>query len=76
MSERALLAVFSNRLRFVFLSAFGGCDADHENSLYKGRPATLNPGQIARLKTEGLGPSAIAKRLNIARSSVYRAIGG
>jgi DNA invertase Pin-like site-specific DNA recombinase len=43
---------------------------------YKGRPATLDTGEIARLKAEGLGVSAIAKRLNIARSSVYRAIGG
>jgi hypothetical protein len=32
---------FSDRLQFVFLSAFGGCDADHENSLCRkgaGRP--------------------------------------
>ena len=43
---------------------------------YKGRPASLDTGEIARLKAEGLGASAIAKRLNIARSSVYRAIGG
>jgi DNA invertase Pin-like site-specific DNA recombinase len=43
---------------------------------YKGRPATLDTGEIARLKAEGLGASAIAKRLNVARSSVYRAIGG
>jgi DNA invertase Pin-like site-specific DNA recombinase len=41
---------------------------------YKGRPASLDTGEIARLKAEGLGASA--KRLNIARSSVYRAIGG
>jgi DNA invertase Pin-like site-specific DNA recombinase len=40
---------------------------------YKGRLATLDTGE--RLKAEGLGASAIAKRLNIARSSVYRAIG-
>ena len=39
---------------------------------YKGRPATLDTGEIARLKADGLGASAIAKRLNIARSSVYR----
>jgi DNA invertase Pin-like site-specific DNA recombinase len=43
---------------------------------YKGRPTSLDTGEVARLKSEGLGASAIAKRLNIARSSVYRAIGG
>ncbi len=42
---------------------------------YKGRPTTLDAGEIARLKAEGLGASAIAKRLNIARSSVYRVTG-
>ena len=41
---------------------------------YKGRPATLNPAEIAQLKAEGLGASAIAERLNIARSSVYRVL--
>jgi DNA invertase Pin-like site-specific DNA recombinase len=39
---------------------------------YKGRPATLDPAEIARLKAEGLGASEIARRLNVARSSVYR----
>jgi hypothetical protein len=34
MSERkASWPFFPNGLRFVFLSAFGGCDVDHENSL-------------------------------------------
>jgi DNA invertase Pin-like site-specific DNA recombinase len=42
---------------------------------YKGRPAKLDPAEIERLKAEGLGASAIAKRLNIARSSVYRIAG-
>jgi DNA invertase Pin-like site-specific DNA recombinase len=43
---------------------------------YKGRPVTLDPTAIAKLKAEGLGASVIAKRLNIARSSVYRIAGG
>jgi DNA invertase Pin-like site-specific DNA recombinase len=42
---------------------------------YRGRPATLDTAQIEKLKAEGLGASAIAKRLNIARSSVYRVVG-
>ncbi len=42
---------------------------------YKGRPPALDPNEVKRLKAEGLGPSAIARRLNIARSSVYRLVG-
>jgi DNA invertase Pin-like site-specific DNA recombinase len=42
---------------------------------YRGRPATLDTAEIEKLRAEGLGASAIAKRLNIARSSVYRIAG-
>ena len=40
---------------------------------YKGRPVTIDAAQIKRLRAE-LGPAAIAKKLGIARSSVYRAL--
>ena len=41
--------------------------------VYKGRPATIDPAEIRRLHhEERLGPAAIARRLGIARSSVYR----
>lgn len=39
---------------------------------YQGRPATIDPDAIATLEAEGLGASAIAKRLGIGRASVYR----
>jgi DNA invertase Pin-like site-specific DNA recombinase len=39
---------------------------------YRGRPASIDPAQIAALKAEGHGPSAIAKTLGIGRASVYR----
>jgi DNA invertase Pin-like site-specific DNA recombinase len=39
---------------------------------YHGRPATIDPQQIATLKEQGLGASAIAKKLGIGRASVYR----
>ena len=43
--------------------------------VYKGRPATIDPGEIRRLYgEERLGPAAIARRLGIARSSVYRVL--
>jgi DNA invertase Pin-like site-specific DNA recombinase len=40
--------------------------------VYKGRKPMIKPDEIARLKAEGLGASAIAKKLNIGRASVYR----
>lgn len=43
--------------------------------VYKGRPATIQAQAIAQLRAEGLGASAIAKRLGIGRASVYR-VGG
>jgi len=39
---------------------------------YRGRPASIDPEEVERLRSEGLGASAIAKRLNIGRASVYR----
>jgi len=46
-------------------------------SIYKGRKASIDPAQVRRLlKVEGLGPSAIARRLGIGRASVYRVLAG
>ena len=39
---------------------------------YRGRPASIDPGEIARLKADGLGATAIAKKLGVGRASVYR----
>jgi DNA invertase Pin-like site-specific DNA recombinase len=43
---------------------------------YKGRkPTARTKGpEVKRLRLEGIGPTAIAKRLNISRASVYRAL--
>lgn len=43
-----------------------------DNYVFKGRPATIDAAKIADLKAQGLTPTAIAKQLGIARSSVYR----
>jgi DNA invertase Pin-like site-specific DNA recombinase len=41
--------------------------------LYTGRKPKIDPEEVRKLYDEqGLNPSAIAKRLRIARSSVYR----
>jgi DNA invertase Pin-like site-specific DNA recombinase len=45
------------------------------NGVYKGRRATIDIDAIRKLKAEGVGPAAIAKRLKIGRASVYRALG-
>ncbi|NRP43665.1 DNA-invertase hin [Aliiroseovarius sp. xm-v-225] len=42
------------------------------DSPFKGRPATIDGKRIAALREEGKSPTAIAKELGIARSSVYR----
>jgi len=41
-------------------------------SPFKGRPATIDSAKINDLRLQGLTPTAIAKELRIARSSVYR----
>ena len=40
--------------------------------IYKGGKAKINVEDIIKLKNEGLGATAIAKRMNIHRDSVYR----
>ena len=40
---------------------------------YKGRPVSIDAAQIRQLRAT-LGPAAIAKKLGIARSSVYRVL--
>jgi DNA invertase Pin-like site-specific DNA recombinase len=44
--------------------------------VYKGRPASIDADKVRRLKSEGMGPSAIAKQPNIGSASVYRVLGG
>lgn len=43
---------------------------------YRGRPASINPAEVHRLKAEGQGPASIARSLGIGRASVYRALAG
>ncbi len=42
--------------------------------VYKGRKPSIDREQVASLKAEGLGATAIAERLDIGRASVYRAL--
>ncbi len=45
-----------------------------ERGVYRGRKAAIDSTEVARLRAEGLGVSAIARRMGISRASVYRAI--
>lgn len=51
-----------------------GIEAAKSKGVYKGRPATIDPTAIKELHAQGMGATAIAKRLKIGRASVYRAL--
>jgi DNA invertase Pin-like site-specific DNA recombinase len=42
--------------------------------VYRGRKPSIDPAEIVRLKTEGVGATEISKRLKIGRASVYRVL--
>src|SRR4051794_27516452 len=54
-----------------------GIRAAKAKGIYKGRKPSINPAEVRHLReAEGLGPSAIARRLGIGRASVYRVLAG
>ena len=54
-----------------------GISAAKARGVYKGRTPTIDPDEVRRLYAqEKLSPTAIARRLGIARSSVYRFLPG
>jgi DNA invertase Pin-like site-specific DNA recombinase len=44
--------------------------------VYKGRKPSIDVTKVKALRESGMGPAAIAKQLNMARSSVYRVLEG
>ncbi|WP_090741493.1 recombinase family protein [Paracoccus tibetensis] len=49
-----------------------GIAAAKKAGVYKGRKPSIDGEKIKQLTAEGVGPAEIAKRLGVARSSVYR----
>ncbi|PXW70438.1 DNA invertase Pin-like site-specific DNA recombinase [Loktanella sp. PT4BL] len=49
-----------------------GIQKAKDDGKYTGRKPSIPVDQVKQLRSEGLSPSAIAKQLGIARSSVYR----
>jgi hypothetical protein len=51
------------------------CARFRQEGVYKGRKPSIDVAKVKTLRESGMGPAAIAKQLNMARSSVYRALG-
>lgn len=69
----AAFAEFENAIRKE--RQMDGIERAKAEGVYKGRPAKIAAERIAALKAEGLGATAIARRLKIGRASVYRVLG-
>lgn len=53
-----------------------GIEAAKAKGVYRGRPASIDPSTIQAALAAGEAPAALAKRLGVARSTVYRLRGG
>jgi DNA invertase Pin-like site-specific DNA recombinase len=53
-----------------------GIAAAKAAGVYKGRPPSIKPDDVAALRAKRLGATEIAKRLKIGRASVYRVLEG
>jgi DNA invertase Pin-like site-specific DNA recombinase len=51
-----------------------GIERAKERGVYRGRRPSISKDEIVALRQQGVGPAAIARKLNIARASVYRVL--
>lgn len=58
----------ANDLSFSEVIATLGAGGD----VYKGRPKKVKPAEIAALRAEGLGPTAIARKIGVTPTTVHR----
>nr|WP_279614734.1 helix-turn-helix domain-containing protein [Sphingomicrobium astaxanthinifaciens] len=53
-----------------------GIEKAKAKGVYKGRPKSIDPSEVQRLRNTGMGASEIARELKIGRACVYRALAG
>ncbi|MGI4817500.1 MAG: recombinase family protein [Janthinobacterium lividum] len=53
-----------------------GIEKARAKGVYKGRKPSVPVAEVQKLHAEGIGAAEIARRLQIGRASVYRALGG
>ena len=51
-----------------------GIEAAKARGAYKGRPPSIDAERVKQLKSEGMGPTAIAKELGVTRSAIYKSL--
>lgn len=69
-----LAMVAEMELTFIKERQRAGIERAKAKGVFKGRPRTVDQGRIAALRQDGIGPTEIARRLGIARSTVYKAL--
>ena len=67
-----VFAEFENNLRRE--RQLGGIKKAKAKGVYKDRVATIDNEHIKDLREQGFGASAITRKLNVGRTSVYRAL--
>lgn len=72
LSMLGVFAEFENNLRRE--RQIEGINAAKARGVYKGRKPSIKPDEIRRLRKEGLGATAIVKKLGVGRASVYRVL--
>jgi len=72
LSMLGVFAEFENNLRRE--RQMEGINAAKARGVYKGRKPSIKSDDIRRLRREGLGATAIAKKLGVGRASVYRVV--
>ena len=51
-----------------------GIQAAKAKGVYKGRPSSLDHDKIKELHAQGMGATAIAKKLGCSRGAIYKAV--
>lgn len=61
-------------LGFIRERQRAGIEKAKAEGIYKGRPVSLDHEKIRAMKSEGMGPTEIAKALGCSRGAVYKAL--